>query len=201
MGFTFSIEYHKGWDNAPTDTLSQVMSKLDAETMKVILDGFTVGIGRIDAHDAVVIEADEEIHKQVWETAVQARATHAHLNLHVTDWVATQQEDPILRTVIKWIFKWKVQDLKHLLEYAMMERLSSKRGKKPDALPRSPLQLPHTGWWIGRSFVVCSPHGSSCGCHEWMSLRCWTPGSAANSVPITGPFLVDWHGHADTESN
>ena len=54
-------------------------------------------VGRVDAHNPAVVEADEEIHKQVWETAVQARANHVHVNLHVTDWVATQQEDPILK--------------------------------------------------------------------------------------------------------
>ena len=59
--------------------------------------------GRADAHCLVVAEADEEIHEQVWETAVQARAAHTHVNLHVTTWVATQQEDPILKTVIEWI--------------------------------------------------------------------------------------------------
>ena len=32
-------------------------------------------IGRPDAYEPVVAEADEEIHKQVWETAIQARAT------------------------------------------------------------------------------------------------------------------------------
>ena len=36
------------------------------------------------------------------------------VNLHVTDWVAAQWEDSILRTVIKWISNRKVQDLKHL---------------------------------------------------------------------------------------
>ena len=70
---------------------------------------------RVDAHDPVVAEADEEIHKQFWETAVLATATHVHVNLHVTDWVTTQQENPILKTVIELISNWKVQDLKHLL--------------------------------------------------------------------------------------
>ena len=37
------------------------------------------------------------------------------VNLHVTDWVAAQQEDPILKTTIQLISKWKVQDLKYLL--------------------------------------------------------------------------------------
>ena len=42
--FTFSIEYQKGWDNAATGTLSWVTLKLDAETMKSILDGVTMGM-------------------------------------------------------------------------------------------------------------------------------------------------------------
>ena len=66
-------------------------------------------------HDPVVVEADEDIHKQVWETAAQARAILVHVNLHVTDLVPIQEEDPILQMVIKWISEWNVQDLKHLL--------------------------------------------------------------------------------------
>ena len=88
--FTFSIEHNKAWDNAATDTLSWVTLKLDAETMKSILERVTVGtIERSNVHDPVVVEADEEIHKQVWETAVQARACHMHVNIHVTDLVST----------------------------------------------------------------------------------------------------------------
>ena len=85
--------------------------------MKSILDEVTVRMTeRADAHDPVVTEADEEIHKHVQEIVVLARATHAHVNLHVTDWMTTQQEDPILKTLIEWISNRKVQDLKHLLE-------------------------------------------------------------------------------------
>ena len=66
VGFTFSIKYHKGSDNAAAEALSLVTSKLDTETMKSILDRVTMGtIGRVDAHDPAVAEADEEIHKQV----------------------------------------------------------------------------------------------------------------------------------------
>ena len=84
--------------------------------MKSILDGVTIGtVGRADAHDPAVAEADKRIHKQVEETAVQAQATHMHVNLHVMDWVAAQQEDPILKIVMEWISTHKVQDLKHLL--------------------------------------------------------------------------------------
>ena len=38
-----------------------------------------------------------------------------HVNLHIIDWVAVQQEIPILNIVLEWISSHKVQDLKHLL--------------------------------------------------------------------------------------
>ena len=63
---TFSIEYQKGQDNVVTDALSQVTLRLDVETMKSILDGVILkSTGRADAHDPVVAETDNEIHKQV----------------------------------------------------------------------------------------------------------------------------------------
>ena len=70
---------------------------------------------RADTQDPVVAKADEAIHRPVQENVILARATQAHTNLHVTDWVTAQQEDPILTTVIEWIPNWKVQDLKHQL--------------------------------------------------------------------------------------
>ena len=114
--FTFSIEHPKGWDNAATDALSWLTLKLDAETVMSILERVTIGMReRVDAHNLTVAKADEEIHKQVQETAILTRATWVHVNLHVTDWVGIQQKGPILKAVNEWISKWKVQDLKHLL--------------------------------------------------------------------------------------
>ena len=46
--------------------------------------------GRVDTHNPVVVETDEETHKQVQEAAIQARATQMCVDLHVTDWVAAQ---------------------------------------------------------------------------------------------------------------
>ena len=46
---------------------------------------------------------------------VLARAAHACVNLHVTDWVTAQQEGLIPKILIEWISNLKVQDLKHLL--------------------------------------------------------------------------------------
>ena len=85
-GFTFSIEYQKGRDIAVADALSCVTSKLNAETVKLILDGFTLGTtGRADSHDPMVVDANERIHKQVKETTVQAWAAHMCINLYVMD--------------------------------------------------------------------------------------------------------------------
>ena len=121
--FTFSIEYQEGRYNAIADALSCVASMQDADVVKSILDGVTMGtMGRADTHDPVVAEANERIYKQVEETAVQARAIHMHVNLHVMDWVAVQQEDCILKIVMEWISIHKVQDLEHLLgDHASME--------------------------------------------------------------------------------
>ena len=100
--FTFSIEYQKGQDNAAADALSQVTLKLDSGTMKSIQDGVTEGMTeRADAQDPVVAKADKEIHKQVQGTAILAQA--ACINLHVIDWVTTQQGDPALRQWWSWI--------------------------------------------------------------------------------------------------
>ena len=49
----------------------------------------------------MVAHADEEIHKQVQETVILARTAQVHVDLHVTNWVTAQQEDLILKTMIK----------------------------------------------------------------------------------------------------
>ena len=115
-GSPLALSTQKGRDNAAADALSWVTSRLDMETVKSILDRVTIGsTGRVDAHDPVVAEADSEIHRKVQEAAIQATATHTHVNLHMPDWVAAQWEDPVLRAMINWISNGKVQNLKHLL--------------------------------------------------------------------------------------
>ena len=85
--------------------------------------GVTIGTtGRADACDLMVAEANNGIHQQVKETAVQAHAAHTCVHLHVTDWIVVQQENPILKTVMEWVSFHKVQDLKHLLgDHGTME--------------------------------------------------------------------------------
>ena len=137
---------------------------------------------KADAHDRVVAEADEEIYKQVWETAVLARATHACLSLHVTDWMSAQWEDPIPKTMIWWICNWRVQDLKHLLDDGANteERKAILRERKTLMLYQRALYHCHAlAGGLRRSLEDYSPHGSSSCCHEWditemldMMVRC-----------------------------
>ena len=70
----------------------------------------------LDTQDPAVAKTDEDIHKPVQEITVLARAAQTCIDLHLTDWMTTQQEDPILKTMIEWISNQNVQDLKHLLE-------------------------------------------------------------------------------------
>ena len=142
----------------------------------------------------MVAEADEEIHKQVQDTAILARATQAHINLHVT----AQQEDPTLETVIKWISNQHVTES----ETAAVRWCKYWGGEnyplgvvKANTLSRSSLPLPYTIQWVGRCFAVHSPHGSLSSHHEWMSSRNWALGSAVNTVLATWPVLVARHGH------
>ena len=105
--FMLSIEYQKGYDNAAADSLSRVTSKLNAKTVKSILDGITMGTTeRTNAHDLAGAKAHEEIHKPVQKTVILTQG--AHKDLHMSVWVAAQQEDQILGTVIKWISGQKV---------------------------------------------------------------------------------------------
>ena len=71
--------------------------------------------GKVCAHNPVVAETDEGTHRQAQEAAIQARAPHTHVNLHMTDWVGAQWEDPVPEAMINCIPNWKVQDLQHLL--------------------------------------------------------------------------------------
>ena len=163
-GFTFSIKYQKGRDNAVADALSHVTSKLNAEAVKSILDGVSIGTtGGADAYEPMVTEADVRIHKQVEETSVQGCATHTCLNLYVMDLVAVQKEDPMLKIVMECISSNKVQDLRHLLgDHAMMEEgMAILRERKKINTPTvCPLSLPYSSWRVGGSSVVCSPHSS-----------------------------------------
>ena len=47
-----------------------------------------------------VIKAGNKIDKQTQEREVRALATWPWIELHVTDWVAAQREDPVLQVTL-----------------------------------------------------------------------------------------------------
>ena len=118
--------------------------------------------------------------------------------------MTTQQEDPIPKTVIEWNSYLKSTGSKAPAgkwHKNWGRENYSPRVKEANILPRSPLLSSHTKWWVGRSFAICSPHGSPSSCHEWISTRCWTPGTATDTVLATSPILVARHGCQDAEAD
>ena len=182
--FTFSIEYQNVRDNAATDALSGMTLKLNADIMKSILHGFTVGkTERADTQDLVVAKADEDIHKPVQETVVLARAAQTCRDLHVIDWMTNQQQDPILKTVIEWISNSKVQDLKHLLgdDAQMEEGKTTLQEQKKLIFYQGALNHGHTP--IGKLEEVgcCACYMTSSDGQAWLC-RCRRQSAAASDT-------------------
>ena len=86
------MEYQKGHDNIVADVLSQVVTQLDPDTLKLILDRVTIGaVCRVETHDPVtVVESDYHC---------RTRSTCCHrlnmlIQMHAMDWAEAQREDP-----------------------------------------------------------------------------------------------------------
>ena len=185
------------------DVLRYVASKLNAEAVKSILNGVTIGAtGRADAHDLMVVEADERMHKQVEETAVQRWAIHTCVNLHIMDWVAVQQEDPIFKNVMEWISSCKVQDLKHVLwDHAVTdEGMAILREWKKFTIRQGVLYHCHTPAMEleeAMQFVVPMAHRvvAMNGCQR-------DGGHQGQQQMVSLSLILEaWHGNADAEGD
>ena len=81
------------------DVLSWITTHLGPEAMQAILDGATIGDSqRAKGEDPIVIEGDQQREKEVWVTAGQVL-----VEMHVTNWVTAQKEDPKLDAVLQWL--------------------------------------------------------------------------------------------------
>ena len=59
MHFNFEMEYQKGHENTVEDVLSQVITQLDPDTVKLILGRVTIGAAhRVETHDPAMVESD-----------------------------------------------------------------------------------------------------------------------------------------------
>ena len=116
--FNFQLEYQKGRDNAVADALSQITTHLVPEAVQAILDGATIGAPqRVEGENPGVIKSDQQREEEVWVTTGQVL-----VEMHVTDWVAAQKEDPELHTVLQSLESKKKTDLRTLCgEHASSE--------------------------------------------------------------------------------
>ena len=116
--FNFQLEYQKGWDNEVADALTQITTHLGPEAMQAILDGTTIGASqRAETENHAVIEGDQQREKEVW-----VATGWVLVEMHVTNWVAAQKEDPDLHAVLQWLESKKKTDLRTLLgEHALSE--------------------------------------------------------------------------------
>ena len=161
-------------DNAATDALSHGTSKLNAETMKSILDRVTVGTTeRADAHDLAVAWADEEIHKAIpgncnFDLSCMHRPTCDWLG-DCSTWGSNTQGSNRMQ-----ISGQEVQGSQtpagRWHKYWRWVRLFSKSERKLTFYQGALYNQPHPHWWAGR--MICNsvaPKGSPGSCHEWMS--------------------------------
>ena len=69
--FNFQLEYQKGPDNTVADVLSQDTTHLNLDTVRLILNGVTLGAAhQVDVHDPTIIEGDHGLEQEVCVTAV-----------------------------------------------------------------------------------------------------------------------------------
>ena len=118
--FNFELEYQKGQDNTVADELSQIMTQLDPDTVRSILDRVAIGaVHWAEVHDPVIVKGDLSLGK-----GVHIAAGCMFVQMHVMDWVDAEREDPVLSAVLDWLKAQKKTDLKALLA----EHASSKEG-------------------------------------------------------------------------
>ena len=76
------MEYPKGCDNSVVDVQSQIITHLDPDIVRSVLDGITLrATHRAVSHDPTVVEGDHGMEKEIHVAAGQVL-----VQMHVTDW-------------------------------------------------------------------------------------------------------------------
>ena len=81
---------------------SRVTTQLnpETETVKSILDGVTLGMAhQAKVHNPAMLVSDQHV-----EQDVCVAAGHLLVEMHITDWAKAQREDPMLSTVLDWLW-------------------------------------------------------------------------------------------------
>ena len=173
-----------------------------------------------DTHNPAVAEADEEIHKQVWETVVLARAAHAHVTyMWLTGWLPNMG----IQYLRLWLNgtltgKYRIWNTCwEMMQTLRREKLSFKSGKswcstkKPSPIATHQLanwkkfchswspQLIELLPWMDVTEILdtrvssklCTYYMTGSGGLDW-PCRCWRPLAAANDASNTKakPIIV-----------
>ena len=118
--FNFKLEYQKGCDNTVADVLSRVMTWLDPDMVRSILNGVAIGaVHWAKMHNPTIAKGDLSLEKEM-----HVVAGCVLVKMHEMDWAEDQREDPMLSAVLDWLKAQKKTDLKVLLA----EHASSKEG-------------------------------------------------------------------------
>ena len=109
--FNFELEYQKGHDNTMADVLSWVITQLDPDMVRSILNRIVMGSAHwANIHNSAMVEGDCHLEQEVHVTTGCVL-----VHMYVTDWTKAQRENPILSTVLYWLKAQKKTDLKALL--------------------------------------------------------------------------------------
>ena len=117
-GYNMKLEYLKGSDNKVADALSHAPEKLDEQTVRELLNCAHIGYSpQAETDNINVIQESERVDQEVIVRATQIVKQHKKFhNLTNSDWVKSQQRDPVIPHVIAWINQPK-GDKRNLAEY------------------------------------------------------------------------------------
>ena len=80
------------------DVLSQVTTQLDLDTVRSILNRVELGSAhQAEVHNSTIVKGDHHMGQEV-----HVAVGHPLVQMHVTDWVKAQQEDPMLCICYHW---------------------------------------------------------------------------------------------------
>ena len=163
--FNFQLEYQRGHNNTVVDVLSWVTTCLNPDTVRLILNGVTLGAAhQAEVHDPAIIKGDHGLEQEEHVTA-----GHMLVQMHVTDWAKAQREDPVLSAVLDWLEGQKRTDLRMLLaEHASSEGRLILWNWQNFTIHQKALYLHSMPKGKRKIFGFHSPKGTSNCCPEWM---------------------------------
>ena len=198
--YDFWLEYQKGWDNAAADALSRVTTHLQPEAVQAVLDGVAIGTSQqAERESPAVIENNQLLEQEVCVTTRQVL-----VEMHVTDWVMAQKEDPELDAVLQWLGSQKKADLRTLLGECVM----SEEGQMVWRNCQNFISLQGTLYLHSTPkgededlllFMVPKVHWTAA--LNGMSSGCRTPRPWLYSLSVTRTFLVARNGQTNETSH